>query len=82
MYPDHIFGLIIRDSMPNQLSVIPTPLKRGPATHIHKLDPDSITINRYESLLGAPLQVIGHISEFNEFPTTRRLVLLPLSGLC
>ena len=73
MYPDNIFRLIIRYSVSNQLGVITTALKRCPAADIDKLDPDSITVNRYESLLRA--QVIGHVSEFDEFPSARRLVL-------
>ncbi len=73
MYPDNIFGLIILYSVSNQLGMIPTALEGCPAADIDKLDPDGITVNRYESLLGA--QVIGHVSEFDEFPSARRLVL-------
>jgi len=73
MYPDNIFGLIILYSVSNQLGMIPTALEGCSAADIDKLDPDGITVNRYESLLGA--QVIGHVSEFDEFPSARRLVL-------
>ena len=68
--------------MSDQLGVISTALERRPAAHIHKLDADSITVNRYESLLGAPLpqqvmmMIVGHVGQLVEFASARGLVLL------
>lgn len=46
MYPNDIFRLIIRYySVPNQLGMIATPLKRRVIAHVDELDPDRVTVN-------------------------------------
>lgn len=73
MYSNDIFRLIIRYSMPNQLSMITTPLKRCATAHIHELDPYRVTVNGYESLLRTPMMliVIIHIGQLVELPPAR-----------
>ena len=81
MYPNDIFRLIIRYySVPDEVGMIATPLKRRVIAHVDELDPDRVTVNGYQPLLRTPLilmiVVIGHVRQLVELPATRRLILL------